>query len=366
MSGGGRRAGKWYWVRESAARSNSGYWVQESANAAPGAGYWVPRGRRGAGDVIEERADVEGHARGDRETEAARVAMRARDSVLLLTVLAASFLFMAFGLNWEVNPDAFHVVEMSTVLQGLGPVESSVVALAVAAFIVALPEAGRRLPFEPTPLRVAAMAGAMLLLVYWVAGGPQQFLVVLIQTFVLVFYSAPLVFGLYGTFHRRPVHLVIASMFMFFTMGGAARPSQSDWPALLASAVLFLLFIEVSDTSIRCWNLHETRKLPDDHLVSFVDHYLRHMALFMSMGVLLTIFIIQLPMVVGALGLRALAASLELGSVYGQMTSAVVVLGGLAALRFLHDRGYTAPWIGRARRLWDYLRGRRRPAETAY
>ena len=309
---------------------------------------------------------MSGWGYGDGSMDATRIALRARDSVMLLTILASTFLFLAFGLNWDINRDAFHVVEMSTVLQGLGPVESSVVALAVAALIVAIPEAGRRLPFEPTPLRVAAIAGGTLILVYWVAGNPLQFLDVLVQTFVLVFYSAPLVFGLYGTIHRRPVHIVISAMFMFFTMGGMPRPAQSDWPALLGSAVLFLLFIEVADTSIRCWNLLEARKLPDGHLASFIDHYLRHLALFMSLGVLLTILIIQLPLVVGALGLNALAASLELGSVYGQMTAAVLVLGSLAALRFLHDRGYLAPWMARARALWAFLQGKRRQPRPEY
>jgi len=242
---------------------------------------------------------------------------------------------------------------MSSVLEGLGPVESSVIALAVAAFIVALPEAGKRLPFELTPLRAAAIAGGTLLLVFYIAGSPLQFIVVVVQTFVLVFYSAPLIFGLYGTFHRRPVHLVISAMFSFFTMGGLPRPDPADWPVLVASAVIFLLFIEVAETSIRCANLLEARRLSDEHLASFVDRYLRHMALFMSLAVLLTIFIIQLPIVVGALGLKAVAASLELGSVYGQMTAAVVVLGGLSAARFLHDRGYTAPWIRRGRALWS-------------
>jgi len=300
------------------------------------------------------------------DVDAARGEMRARDSVLLLTILAASFLLFAFGLNWEINREAFSVVAMSTILRDLGPVESSVVALAVAAMVVAIPELGRRLPFEPTPLRVALMAGGILLLIYWVAGSAEQFIIVLIEVFVLVFYSAPLVFGLYGTFHHRPVHIVIAGMFMFFTMAGAPRPALSDWPALLASAVLFLLFVEVAETSIRCWGLHEARKLPASQLASFVDHYLRHMALFISMGVLLVIFIIQLPAVVGGLGLQALAASLELGSVYGQMTAAVVVMGALASLRFLHDRGYTAPWIARARRLRDRIHGGKRPAGPAY
>ena len=333
----------------------------------PGEGFWVKNDRAREPGVMTERADLDDGPTYSGEAAAAREAIRARDRVLVLTVLAASFLFLSFGLNWEINRDAFHVVEMSSVLEGLGPVESSVVALAVAAFVVALPEAGRRMPFELKPWRIALIAGGTLLLVYYISGGPMGFVVVVVQTFVLVFYSAPLIFGLYGTFYRRPVHLVISAMFMFFTMGGLPRPDPADWPIVLASVVLFLLFIEVGESSIRCWNLLETRRLSDMHMASFINHYLRHMALFMSLGVLLTIFIIQLPLVVGAMGLAALAASLELGSVYGQMTAAVVVLGGLAVIRFLHDRGYTAPWIRRgkvlAARLRELLGGRGTPRE---
>jgi hypothetical protein len=313
----------------------------------------------GAGEYPSVVYDVEG-------VEVARAAMRARDHLLLLTVIAALFLFLAFALNWEINRDAFHVVEMSYVLEGLGPVESSVVALAVAAFVVSLPQVGKRLPFALTPWHLIAMVAGVLLLLYFITGNLLAFMDILVQTFVLVFYSASLIFGLYGIFHRRPVHLVISAMFTFFTMGGLPRPDPKDWPIILASAIFFLLFVEVAESSIRCWNLLEARKLSDEHLASHVDHYLRNLAFFLSMGTLLTIFIIQLPLVVGAMGLKAVAASLELGSPYGQMTAAVVVLGSLATLRFLHDRGYTAPWIRRLRHISARVRGSSERAESAY
>jgi len=294
--------------------------------------------------------DVEG-------VEVAQAAVRARDRVLLLMILAATFLFIAFGFNWEINRDAFHVVEMSDVLQDLGPVESSVVALAVAAFVVSLPEMRKRLPFALTPLHIAGIVGGTLLLVYMIVGEPVPFMIVLVQVFVLVFYSAQLIFGLYGIVHHRPVHLVISAMFSFFIMGGLPKPDPNDWPGLLASAVFLLLFLEVAESSIRCWHLLDARKLSDEQLTSFVDHYLGNLAFFMAMGALLTMVIIRLPFVVGAMGLSAVAASLELGSPYGQITMAVVVLGGLGLLRFLHDRGYTAPWIRRMRGLAARVRG---------
>jgi len=333
----------------------------------PGEGFWVRDDRTRGPGVITERAYAESGSADAVETDQAREAMRAHDRVLLLTVLAAAFLFLAFGLNWEINRDAFHVVEMSSVLEALGPVESSVVALAVASIIVALPPARKKIPFELTPWRTAAIIGGILLLIYYVSGGPMEFLVVVVQTFVLVFYSAPLIFGLYGIFYHRPVHLVISAMFSLFTMGGLPRPEASEWPVVLTCVVLFLLFVEVAESSIRCWNMLDSRRLSDAHLASFIDHYLRHMALFMSLGVLLTILIIQLPLVVGAMGLKALAASIELASPYGQMTAAVVVLGSLAVIRFLLDRGFLAPWIRRGRalaaRLRDMFWGTRTPRE---
>lgn len=342
---------------------NGGYRVPGAGYRGRGSGYGV----QGSGyGVITEEGEMPAVVYDVAGVDVAQTAVRARDRVLLMIILATTFLFVAFGLNWEINRDAFHVVEMSDVLQDLGPVESSVVALAVAAFVVSLPEMRKRLPFALTAWHIGAIVGGTLLLVYIIVGEPVLFVIVIVQTFVLVFYSAPLIFGLYGTLHHRPVHLVISAMFFFFIMGGLPKPDPEDWPVLLASAVFFLLFLEVAESSIRCWHMLDARKLSEEQLASFVDHYLRNLALFMSMGALLTIFIIRLPIVVGAMGLKAVAASLELGSPYGQMTAAVVVLGGLGLLRFLHDRGYTAPWIRRLRGLAARARGKPEQAEDLY
>lgn len=300
--------------------------------------------------------DVEG-------TGPAEAASRARDMVLLLMVIASAFLFLAFSFNWEVNHSAFYVVRMSDVLRNLGPVESSIVALAVSAFVVSLPEIRKRLPVQLTPTYTVLIILGGLLLLYFIIGDLNIFLNVVIQTFVLTFYSAPLIFGLYGIIHHRPVHLVISAMFSFFIMGGAPRPPPGDWPMLLVCGVFFLLFVEVSDTSIRCWNFLETRKLRDEDVAGYANHYLRNLAVFVTGAFLLTIFILQLPSVVGGLGLKAMASSLELNSPYGQAASAVLVLGALGVLRFLHDRGYTKPWIRRWRRLSAYVQGAPPPVE---
>lgn len=293
----------------------------------------------------------------------AQAAARARDMVLLLMIMASVFLFLAFSLNWEINHSAFYVVQMSDVLRNLGPVESSIVALAVSALAVSLPEIKRRLPVQLTPTYTVLIILGGLLLLYFIVGDLYIFLNLVIQTFVLTFYSAPLIFGLYGIIHHRPVHLVISAMFSFFVMGGAPRPPPGDWPTLLACAVFFMLFVEVSDTSIRCWNFLETRKLRDEDVAGYAGHYLRNLAVFVTGAILLTMFILQLPSVVGGLGLKAMASSLELNSPYGQVASAIVVLGSLGMLRFLHDRGYTKPWVRRLRRLSAYVQGAPSPVE---
>ena len=289
-------------------------------------------------------------------------AVRARDMVLLLMALSSAFLYIAFGLNWEINRNSFHVVQMSDILENLGPVESSIVALLVSAFVVALPQMGKMLPFKLTPWHIAAIIGGTLLAVYFIVGEPIPFLLVIVQTFVLVFYSAPLVFGLYGIIHHKSVHLVISAMFSLFIAGGIRNPVE-DWPRLLVWAILFLLYLDVAECSVRSWNYLKTRKLSEEHLASYVERYLRNLAIFVTAGVLLSLLILQLPLVVGVLGQKALEASLELGSPYGQVASAVVVLGGIGLLRFLHDRGYTAPWIKRGRALLARLKGAPEPVQ---
>jgi len=280
----------------------------------------------------------------------------ARDRVLLLMILSGSFLLLSFALNWEVDHGSFEVMDRSMVLSGLGTVESSLIALAVAAVVVLLPQARKLFPFEFSALHTAATVAGVLVLLLVITWDLEVFVDVLVETFVLVFFSAPLVFGLFGLIYHRPVHLVISAMFSFFIAGGVRNP-EGDLPYLILFGLFFILFIEMAETSIRCWGFLEERQLSDEHLAGFVDRYLRNLAMFMTGSVVLTVLILNLPYVVGALGLGAVAASVELQSNYGQAAAAIVVLGGIALLRFLHDRGYTAPWMARFRAFYARIRG---------
>jgi hypothetical protein len=277
-------------------------------------------------------------------------------------LLACAFLFLSFAINWEVNSGSFEVRDRSEVLHGLGTVECSLIALAVSCVVVVLPEARKLLPFEFTRLHLVATVIGVLFLLLLVTWDLRVFADVLVQTFVLVFFSAPLIFGLYGILHHHPVQLVISAMFALFIAGGVRNPEE-DLPYLILFALFFILFVELSDASIRCWSFLQDKKLSEEHLASFIDHYLRNLTLFMTAAVLLSVLILNLHYVVGAMGLAAVANSIELQSNYGQVAAAVVVLGGMALLRFLHDRGYTAPWMARARALRDRLRGRPAAAE---
>jgi len=302
----------------------------------------------------------------DETSSAARTeyAYLARDRVLLLMILSSAFLFLSFAMNWEMNRGSFEVMDRSDILHGLGTVEASLIALAVAAVIVALPEAKRSLWFEYTALHLVATVVGVLVLLLVVTWDLKVFVNVLVQTFVLVFFSAPLIFGLFGVLHHRPVHLVISAMFSFFIAGGV-RNTAFELPYLLLFGLFFLLFIELAESTVRCWNLLDEKRLSEQHLASFVDHYLRNLAIFMTVSVVLTMLVLNLHYVIGALGLSALADSVELRTVYGQVMSCVVVLGSLGLLRFLHDRGYTAPWMARLKALRARLTGRA-PEAGAY
>jgi len=286
-----------------------------------------------------------------------------KQMLLLLTGLAAAFIFISFALNWELNRGSFEVVLRSEVLKDLGTIEGSMIALAVSAFIVALPELKGQMPFKADLRHLFGTVGGILLFIWIVSGDGGLVVDILVQSFVLGFYSAPLLFGLYGVIHRKPVHIVIYAMFMFFVAGGMKNNSTEPL-VLVVFALFFLLSIEVGESSIRCHVLLEEKKLSEEHMAGFTDRYLRHLAIFMTAAFFLTLFVINLPAVLGVLGLKAVAASIELGSVYGQVVTAVAVFGTLGILRFLHDRGYTKPWIARGRKYYGILKARLvKPAE---
>jgi hypothetical protein len=290
-------------------------------------------------------------------TAPARIS-EARDRVLLLMIAAGAFLFLSFALNWEIDHGSFEVMDRSKVLNGQGTIEASLIALAVAAIAVILPQFKRVVPFELTAWHAAAAAAGALVILAVVTWDLQLFASFLVETFVLVFFSAPLIFGLIGILYHRPVHLVISAMFSFFIAGGVRNP-EGDLPYLVLFGLFFLLFIETAEISIRCWGFLQERRLSEEHLAGFIERYFRNLAMFTGASVLLTVLILNLRLVVGALGLGAVADSMELAGPYGQATAAIVVLGAIAMLRFLHDRGYTAPWIARWKALRERWRARR-------
>lgn len=314
-------------------------------------------GRGGPGDGWDKSAGEAGRSGGAGPDGKLS---ESRDRVVLLMVLAGAFLLLSFALNWEVDHGSFEVMDRSEVLSGLGTVEASLIALAVAAVVVLLPQAKKLFPFEFSVLHTVLTGAGVLVLLLVITWDLVVFVNVLVETFVLVFFSAPLVFGLFGVIYHRPVHLVISAMFSFFIAGGVRNPA-GDLPYLILFGLFFILFLEIAETSIRCWGFLEERQLSDEHLAGFVDHYLRNLAVFMTASVVLTVLILNLPYVVGALGLGGVAASIELSSNYGQAAAAIVVLGGIALLRFLHDRGYTAPWMARFRAFYARIRGMRAP-----
>jgi hypothetical protein len=273
--------------------------------------------------------------------------------------VAGVFLFLSFALNWEIDHGSFEVMDRSEVLSGLGTVEASLIALAVAAVVVILPQGKKLFPFEFTAWHTAAAALSALTVLAVVTWDILVFSNILVQTFVLVFFSAPLIFGLIGILYHRPVHLVISAMFSFFIAGGVRNP-EGDLPYLVLFGLFFILFIETAETSIRSWGFLNERKLSEEHLSHFVERYFRNLAVFATASVILTILILNLRIVVGALGLAAVADSIELAGSYGQATAAIVVLGTIALLRFLADRGYTAPWAAR----WRSVGGRLRAWQT--
>jgi len=304
-------------------------------------------------DLPDEEVARDGGSRGRAASSGA--VSEARDRVLLLMISAGAFLFLSFSLNWEINHGSFEVMDRSEVLAGLGTVEASLIALAVAAVVIILPQAKKLFPFEFTPLRTVATVGLVLLLLAVITWDLKVFANVLVQTFVLVFFSAPLLFGLFGILYHRPVHLVISAMFSFFIAGGVRNP-EGDLPYLLLFGLFFMLFIDTAETSIRCWGFLEEKRLSEEHMAGFVDHYFRNLAMFMTASVVLTVLILNLREVVGALGLGAVAHSVELEGGFGQAAAAIVVLGSIAVLRFLHDRGYTAPWLARIKGLREKFR----------
>ncbi|MBM4249284.1 MAG: hypothetical protein FJ149_07600 [Euryarchaeota archaeon] len=274
----------------------------------------------------------------------------ARDRMLLLALLSGAFLFLSFALNWEIDHGSFEVRENSEVLRGLGTIEASIMALAVAAVVVVLPQSRRLFPFELRARHVAAAALGALAAVAVLTWDAGAFLNVLVQTFVLVFFSSPLIFGLMGIIYHRPVHLVISAMFTFFIAAGVRNP-VGELPVLMLFGFFFLLFVETAETSIRSWGMYVGRRISGAHLAAFIGRYLASLAAFTTLAAILSALVLNLHLVVGALGLGAVADSLEVRGFYGPAAAAIVVLGFIAMARFWADRGCLAPWAARLRAL---------------
>ncbi|MEM4728192.1 MAG: hypothetical protein QXH42_00315 [Thermoplasmata archaeon] len=269
---------------------------------------------------------------------------------LFLTILAACALFVAFVLNWDMNRGAYLVVEKSELLSRLGTLEGASLSLLVAASLVLFGLNKYRLPFNVTIWHLLGGLVLFFIIALTLTQDPNLTATIAVQLFLFSFYSAPLCFGLYGLFLHKPVYLVISAMFSFFITAGTPN-TASELPQILLFSFCFLLFIETGESSVRCWGYIEEGRLSPAYASSFVDSYLRNLALFLSLSLLLTLLTLNLPSLLGALGLQAVAASLELNSIYGRVAGAVAVLGGLGLLRFLHDRGYTKSlllWTGRA------------------
>ncbi|MGQ9581891.1 MAG: hypothetical protein ACUVV6_00055 [Thermoplasmatota archaeon] len=275
---------------------------------------------------------------------------------MVLSLIASGALFASFVLNWEMNRGAYLVVEKSEVLRGLSALEGGFLALLIAIGLVLLGLKKERLPFPVTLWHVVGGIILVFVLILVVTQNALLTYVAAVQLFLVAFYSAPLLFGLCGLFLHKPVYLIISAMFSFFITAGTPN-SAAELPGSLLFALCFLLYVEVGESSIRCWLYLEEGRLSRAHADGFAGSYLRHLAIFLPLALLLSLLVLNLPAVIGALGQRAVASSLEMASIYGRAAAAVTVLGGLGLLRFLHDRGYTSRPIDWAKRFIGWARG---------
>jgi hypothetical protein len=262
--------------------------------------------------------------------------------IILMQIMATVALALLFYLNWYMKPKAFDVRQYTGMLSY--PIEYvTIIGLVVSAIVCVLPTIWERLRsnwekifgFKFTTGRGLLILAVILVIILAIVK-PDYFAGFLVQLFIAFFYLATLLFGVYGIWRMKGTHIITSGMFTFFTALSIQQPFANLY-LVLAFALSFLLFMELSSSAIRQYLLAYEELVPLKFQTRMVDRYLIYLGLFTLLAVGLTYLTVKARWVFNFVSPLWTRESLEVQGFLGLLLPAVGVLLLIMMVRYAMD-----------------------------
>jgi|GEM_PF-5792544 len=262
--------------------------------------------------------------------------------IIVMQIMATVALTLLFYLNWYMKPRAFDVRQYTNILSY--PIEYvTFVGLIVSAIICVVPTVWDLLRtnwekifgFKYTIGRGLLILAIILAIIIAIVT-PAVFASLLVELFIAFFYLATLLFGVYGIWRMKGTHIITSGMFTFFTALSVQQPFANLW-LVLAFALSFLLFMELSSSAMRQYLLAYEELVPIKFQTRMVDRYLLYLGLFTLLAVGLTYLTVKVRWVLNFVSPLWTRESLEVQGFLGILLPAVGVLFVIMLVRYALD-----------------------------
>ena len=248
-----------------------------------------------------------------------------------------------------MNPYSFEVRDHSAYLGTVSFITVGIIGVIVGAIVCALPsvvhaiESNWRFVFGWKYTRRRGLLMLMVILVVLtLVIRPLNMYLIILQSFIAFFYLAALIFGMYGIWHLKGTHLITAGMFTFFTAISRPKP-PSELDLVLVFVFSFLLFMEVSSSAIRQHLLASEELVPVRFQARMVDRYMRYLALFSTLGLVLTYVVLYGRYMVNFVSPAWAIEAIEVQGYLGLIIPSLMIILVIWVLRHVYDvlRGET-------------------------
>jgi hypothetical protein len=262
--------------------------------------------------------------------------------IILMQIMATVALALLFYLNWYMKPKAFDVRQYTSILSY--PIEYvTITGLVVSAIICVIPTLWgmlrsnweRIFGFKFTTGRGLFIVAVIVVIVIAVLK-PAVFAGYLVELFIAFFYLATLLFGVYGIWRMKGTHVITSGMFAFFTALSIQQPFANLY-LVLAFALSFLLFMELSSSAMRQYLLAYEELVPIKFQTRMVDRYLLYLGLFTLLAFGLTYLTVKARLVLNIFSPLWTIESLEVQGFLGILLPAVGVLFLVMIVRYAMD-----------------------------
>jgi hypothetical protein len=266
-----------------------------------------------------------------------------RYRIYALQVIATIFLYFMFVVNWAMNPGSFEVRFHSAYLGTVPFLTVGIIGIIVGAIVCVLPSFVRMIEtnwrfvfgWEYTRRRGVLML-VVILIILTLLIKPVNVYIIVLQSFIAFFYVAALIFGMYGIWHLKGTHLITAGMFTFFTTISRPKP-PSELDLVLVFVFSFLLFMEVSSSAIRQHLLASEELVPVKFQARMVDRYMRYLAIFSTLGLLLTYIVLKGRYMVNYLSPVWSVEAIEVQGYLGLILPALMLILTVWVVRYVYN-----------------------------